>query len=94
MRLMQSLRLGDLELGNRVVMAPMTRNRAHADGVASDEMVAYYAQRASAGLIVTEAGTTGKIGPDHIDPRRAHQPCAQYRAVSQSVTALSKRCAS
>lgn len=54
MRLMQSLRLGDLELGNRVVMAPMTRNRAHADGVASDEMVAYYAQRASAGLIVAE----------------------------------------
>ncbi len=54
MRLMQPLRLGELELANRVVMAPMTRNRAQPDGVPGDVMVDYYAQRASAGLIVAE----------------------------------------
>lgn len=54
MRLMQPVRFGELELANRVVMAPMTRNRARPDGVPSEIMVEYYAQRASAGLIVTE----------------------------------------
>ncbi len=54
MRLMQPLRLGALALANRVVMAPMTRNRAAADGVPGDLMVAYYGQRANAGLIVAE----------------------------------------
>jgi NADPH2 dehydrogenase/N-ethylmaleimide reductase len=51
---MQPLRLGELELANRVVMAPMTRNRAQPDGVPAKVMVDYYAQRASAGLIVAE----------------------------------------
>lgn len=54
MRLMQPLRLGELRLANGVVMAPMTRNRARPDGVPCELMVEYYAQRASAGLIVTE----------------------------------------
>jgi len=54
MVLMQPVRLGDLALANRVVMAPMTRNRARADGVPDELMVEYYAQRASAGLIVAE----------------------------------------
>jgi NADPH2 dehydrogenase/N-ethylmaleimide reductase len=51
---MQPLRLGDLALANRVVMAPMTRNRARADGLPNELMLEYYAQRSSAGLIVTE----------------------------------------
>jgi N-ethylmaleimide reductase len=53
-RLFEPLRLGELELANRIVMAPMTRNRATADGVPTDHMVDYYAQRATAGLIVAE----------------------------------------
>lgn len=48
------VRIGGLELANRIVMAPMTRNRAGADGVPSDMMVEHYAARASAGLIVAE----------------------------------------
>ena len=48
------LKLGDLELSNRVVMAPMTRSRADSDAVPTDIMVDYYAQRASAGLIISE----------------------------------------
>ena len=47
--------LGDLTLANRMVMAPMTRNRADKDGVATPMMETHYRQRASAGLIVTES---------------------------------------
>ena len=45
--------LGSLALQNRLVMAPMTRNRATGN-VPNDLMAQYYAQRAAAGLIVTE----------------------------------------
>jgi len=54
MALMLPLQLGELRLANRVVMAPMTRNRARPDGVPSDLMVEHYAQRATAGMIVAE----------------------------------------
>ncbi|HEY5856433.1 MAG TPA: alkene reductase, partial [Aldersonia sp.] len=47
-------RLGSLEIANRVVMAPMTRVRATSCGLPSDTAALYYAQRASAGLIVSE----------------------------------------
>jgi 2,4-dienoyl-CoA reductase-like NADH-dependent reductase (Old Yellow Enzyme family) len=53
--LFEPTRVGAWELANRVVMAPMTRNRADADRVPSPLAARYYAQRASAGLIVTEA---------------------------------------
>ena len=48
-------RLGPLELPNRVVMAPMTRNRAGPGNVPTGLNATYYAQRAGAGLIVSEA---------------------------------------
>ncbi len=48
-------RLGALTLPNRVIMAPLTRNRAGRDGVPGPLNVEYYRQRASAGLIITEA---------------------------------------
>lgn len=46
--------LGALQLRNRIVMAPMTRSRAAADGMPTEVMVDYYRQRASAGLIISE----------------------------------------
>ncbi len=52
--LFEPLRLGELELSNRIVMAPMTRSRATAQAVPTAEMVDYYRQRASAGLIIAE----------------------------------------
>jgi len=52
--LFEPARFGELSLRNRIVMAPMTRSRADADGVPAEVMAEYYAQRASAGLIVTE----------------------------------------
>ena len=54
MNLFTPLKLGALELRNRIVMAPMTRSRAAADGLPTDMMVDYYSQRATAGLIVSE----------------------------------------
>jgi N-ethylmaleimide reductase len=47
--------LGGLALPNRIVMAPLTRNRAGQEGVPTPLMADYYAQRASAGLIISEA---------------------------------------
>ena len=53
--LFDSYRLGDITLSNRIVMAPLTRNRAVEGLVPSPLAVEYYSQRASAGLIITEA---------------------------------------
>ncbi len=48
------LRAGDLTLPNRIVMAPLTRSRAGPTHVPNDMMVAYYSQRATSGLMMTE----------------------------------------
>lgn len=54
MDLFSPVRLGDLELANRVVMAPLTRMRSGRAGVPRDIVVEHYAQRAGVGLIITE----------------------------------------
>ena len=53
-KLFEACRLGSIELKNRVIMAPMTRSRADEHGLPTEMMVEYYAQRASAGLIIAE----------------------------------------
>lgn len=53
--LLTPLRLGSLELPNRVLYAPLTRCRADADHVPTPLMAEYYAQRATAGLLIAEA---------------------------------------
>lgn len=53
--LFSSVRLGSLDLANRIVMAPLTRSRAGDDGVPGELHATYYAQRATAGLIIAEA---------------------------------------
>lgn len=53
--LFQPLTVGALELPNRLVMAPLTRSRAGESRIPNDLMQEYYVQRASAGLIITEA---------------------------------------
>ena len=52
---LQPATIGSLELKNRIVMAPMTRSRSDDAGVPPDYAADYYAQRAGAGLIITEA---------------------------------------
>ncbi len=53
--LFQPVRLGPLTLPNRIVMAPLTRSRAGSGDVPRELNATYYAQRASAGLIISEA---------------------------------------
>jgi len=53
--LMSAFNLHGLELKNRVVMAPLTRGRAGTERVANDMMAEYYTQRATAGLLISEA---------------------------------------
>src|SRR5579863_5176995 len=55
--------LGDLKLKNRIVMAPLTRTRAENQGKVPNELMAdYYAQRAGAGLIITEGTFVSEQG--------------------------------
>ena len=54
-KLFEPYRLGALELPNRLIMAPLTRNRAALGNVPTSLAARYYAQRASAGLIISEA---------------------------------------
>ena len=61
-RLFQPVTLGELRLANRIVMAPMTRNRAAPNGDPTDIMVKYYAERADAGLIVAEGSWPSAAG--------------------------------
>src|SRR5262245_48220124 len=60
--LFNSLSLGSLELPNRIVMAPLTRARAGREAMPNDLMAAYYAQRAGAGLIISEATGISREG--------------------------------
>jgi N-ethylmaleimide reductase len=61
-KLFSPLKAGNIELKNRVVMAPMTRSRATSDNIPTDIMVEYYAQRATAGLIITEGTSPSPNG--------------------------------
>src|SRR6266536_2148143 len=65
--LFEPYELGSLTLSNRVVMAPLTRNRAGAVFVPSDLASEYYGQRASAGLIITEATQISQQGQGYQD---------------------------
>jgi 2,4-dienoyl-CoA reductase-like NADH-dependent reductase (Old Yellow Enzyme family) len=60
--LFDSLSLGDLQLPNRIVMAPLTRSRAGASRIPNRLMAEYYAQRATAGLILSEATVVSPMG--------------------------------
>ncbi|MEU9798543.1 alkene reductase [Streptomyces sp. NPDC051000] len=86
-RLFEPAPLGDLRLPNRLVMAPMTRNRAEADGTPGPLMATYYAQRASAGLIIAEASTPNAVGQTYPNITAIHTDAhvAGWRAVTDAV---------
>jgi N-ethylmaleimide reductase len=87
--LFESVQLGSLVLANRVLMAPLTRNRAEADGVPGELAATYYAQRASAGLIVTEATQISPMGKGYINTPGIHSP-EQVRAWGRIVESVHK----
>src|SRR5262252_4210716 len=61
--LLEPVTIGDFRLKNRVVMAPLTRNRSDLPGRVPTKMMAdYYAQRAGAGMIISEATSVAPMG--------------------------------
>jgi N-ethylmaleimide reductase len=60
--LFSPVKLGSIAMSNRMVMAPLTRNRSSMEGVPQDINVSYYEQRATAGLIITEATPISPMG--------------------------------
>lgn len=65
--LFQPLQLGSLSLPNRIVMAPLTRARSGPDRIPNDLMAEYYGQRASAGLILSEATSVHPMGVGYVN---------------------------
>jgi len=62
LNLLSPFKLKELDLPNRVVMAPLTRSRAGEDRIPNELMATYYKQRASAGLVISEATVVSKQG--------------------------------
>ena len=88
--LLQSFKLGDITLKNRLVMAPMTRSRAENSENAPTEMhVAYYTQRAGAGLIITEGSQVSKRAVGDIHTAGIHSK-AQVEGWKKVVDAVHK----
>lgn len=83
---------GALALANRVVMAPLTRNRAP-NAVPTPLMATYYRQRASAGLLITEATAISHQGQGYADVPGLYAPAqvAGWRAVTDAVHAAGGR---
>src|ERR1700724_3527809 len=66
-KLFEPYKLGSITLPNRLVMAPLTRNRAVAGLVPNPLAVEYYCRRASAGLLITEASQVSQQGQGYQD---------------------------
>ncbi len=86
--LFDPIQIGDIALANRVVMAPLTRNRAPRQ-LPNDLMRQYYTQRASAGLIVTEATQVSAQGQGYLDTPGIYTPeqVAGWRKITDAVHA-------
>ncbi|HEX6013810.1 MAG TPA: alkene reductase [Geminicoccaceae bacterium] len=86
-------RLGAVQLPNRVLMAPMTRSRAARDSVPSALARVYYTQRASAGLIVTEATQVAPEGQGYVFTPGIHDDAqvAAWRRATEAVHAAGGR---
>lgn len=86
LKLLEPYTLGALDLPNRVVMAPMTRNRAP-DTLPSDLMTTYYRQRADAGLIITEATQVTPMGQGYPNTPGIHSEAQveRWRRITDAV---------
>jgi N-ethylmaleimide reductase len=91
--LFQPVRLGAVEAPNRMLMAPMTRGRAEADGTPNALMATYYVQRATAGLLVTEATPVSRQGVGWVGAPGMYTDAhvAGWRKVTEAVHAAKGR---
>jgi N-ethylmaleimide reductase len=89
MKLLSSLKVGSVQLSNRVLMAPLTRCRATVEHVPTPLMAEYYAQRASAGLIIAEATAVAEgCSAFYTEPGiYSDQQIAGWKAVTNAVHA-------
>jgi len=87
--LFDPLRIGNLELDNRIVMGPMTRSRADDEGVQPQYVPTYYGQRASAGLIITEATNISPMAKGYVRTPGIYTNAQidSWRAVTEAVHA-------
>ena len=87
--LFDPIRFGDLTAANRIVMAPLTRDRAGPGRTPTALMATYYAQRATAGLIISEATQISAGGQGYLDTPGIYSPeqVAGWRAVTDAVHA-------
>ncbi|MFL6601572.1 MAG: alkene reductase [Steroidobacteraceae bacterium] len=85
--LFDTLQAGDLLLPNRIIMAPLTRGRAGAARVPNALMARYYEQRASAGLILSEATSVTPLGVGYADTPGiwSREQVESWRLVTQAV---------
>jgi N-ethylmaleimide reductase len=88
-KLFEPYKLGPLTLPNRLVMAPLTRNRAVAGLVPNPLATEYYGQRASAGLLITEASQVSQQGQGYQDTPGIYskEQVAGWRKVTDRVHA-------
>jgi N-ethylmaleimide reductase len=86
-KLFEAYKLGPITLPNRLVMAPLTRNRAVAGLVPSPMAVEYYAQRASAGLLISEASQVSQQGQGYQDTPGIYskEQVAGWRKITERV---------
>ena len=70
--LFEPIKVGTMELPNRVVMAPLTRNRAKGGQSPSEFAAEYYSQRASVGLIISEGTQPSGVGQGYLDTPGIH----------------------
>ncbi|MGA8988077.1 alkene reductase [Aeromicrobium sp.] len=87
--LFDHLTMGSWTLPNRIVMAPLTRNRAEQGGIPGDLAVQYYGQRASAGLIITEGSQPSAAGQGYLNTPGFHtaEQLAGWSRVAEAVHA-------
>jgi len=87
MKLLTPETLGKIQISNRVVMAPLTRMRSDTEGVPSPLASEYYQQRATAGLIISEATQIAPIGKGYPGTPGIHSPeqVAAWKKVTQAV---------
>ena len=87
--LFDPVQVGSLAFSSRIAMAPMTRSRAGADGLPSASAPLYYAQRASAGLVITEGAQVSETARGYLFTPGIHSEAqvAAWRGVTDAVHA-------
>lgn len=87
--LFDEIKVGEIKLDNRIIMAPMTRSRASDEGVQPDFAAEYYRQRATAGLIITEATNVSPMAKGYVRTPGIYTPeqIESWRGVTDAVHA-------